>query len=85
MSNSYIIELDDTAVGLVQRANAVSPFIFFASDTRFQALEGRTFPSPRAAEQAARAHRQQGGWKTDPMGRPGLAPDGFAQRASGRV
>ena len=83
MSNSYIIELDDTAVGLVQRANAVSPFIFFASDMRFHGLEGRTFPSPRAAEQAARALRQRGGWKTGLLRRPGPATGGLAQRASG--
>lgn len=85
MSNSYIIELDDMAVGLVQRANAVSPFIFFASDMRFHGLEGRTFSSPRAAEQAARALREHSAWRSGPLRRPGPLIGGSSQRALSRA
>lgn len=85
MSNSYIIELDDTAVGLVQRVSSASPFTFFASDMRFQALEGRTFSSPRAAEQAARALRTHGGWRQGPVRRPAPMAGGLAQRAPGQA
>ncbi len=54
MSNSFIIEIGELAVGLLARDNAQSQFHFFASDPRLSALEGRPFRQPRHAERMAR-------------------------------
>jgi hypothetical protein len=54
MSNSYIIEVGDLAVGLVTRQSASRGFLFFASDPRLASLEQRTFGTPRQAEALAR-------------------------------
>lgn len=53
-TNSYIVELGDEAIGLVQKRSAREDYVFFASDSRFEAMEGRRFSSPRAAELEAR-------------------------------
>ncbi len=53
MSQSYIVEYRDEAVGLVKRDAENGPFVFFACDRRVGALEGQRFATPRAAELAA--------------------------------
>ncbi len=54
MSSSYIIEIGDSAVGLVTRDTAGGAFHFFASDHRFHALEGQPFQKLRQVEKRAR-------------------------------
>ena len=54
MSSSIIIEIGDFAVGLVTRDVSSGVFRFFASDSRFQALEGQPFRKLRQVEQRAR-------------------------------
>ncbi len=41
MSSAYIIEIGESAVGLVTRDSASGAFHFFASDSRLHALEGQ--------------------------------------------
>jgi hypothetical protein len=54
MSDSYIIEVDEEAAGLVIRDRG--GFKFFAAVSDFAALDGRMFGSTRAAERAACHH-----------------------------
>ena len=51
MSDTYIIEVNSQAAGIVVR-NA-DGFRFFAATHRFNALEGQTFANARQAERAA--------------------------------
>jgi hypothetical protein len=51
MSDTYIIEVNSQAAGIVVR-NA-DGFRFFAATHRFNALEGQTFRNAREAERAA--------------------------------
>ncbi len=53
MNDTYIIELNDMAVGIV--IGEATGYRFFASSQAFHPIEGRLFASPRAAEKAARA------------------------------
>ena len=55
MSQSFIIEIGDAAVGIVLRASRQGRFHFIASDQRVRALDGRSFQRPAQAENAARA------------------------------
>lgn len=52
MTNAYIIEVDNEAVGIVVRSGP--NYIFYASNPRYAALEGEAFPSPSQATLAAR-------------------------------
>lgn len=54
MSNTYIIEVGEAAVGIVTRESAASGYRFFASDRRLDAIEGKTFGAPRQVEKLAR-------------------------------
>lgn len=56
MSQAYIIEVADIAVGVVVRFQGDRAFHFHASSPAFQVLDGRTFETPLAAERAALAH-----------------------------
>lgn len=53
MSDSYIIEVNSQAAGIVVR-NTEGGYCFFASSQQFDALEGRVFRNAREAEHAAR-------------------------------
>jgi hypothetical protein len=53
MSNSYIIEVNSQAAGIVVR-NPEGGYCFFASSHQFGSLEGRMFRNAREAERAAR-------------------------------
>jgi len=52
MSDTYIIEVGSGPAGIVVKDKA--GFRFFASDHRFNPLEGRLFRSAREAERVAR-------------------------------
>ncbi len=54
MSSAYIIEIGESAVGLVTRDSASGAFHFFASDSRLHALEGQSFHKLRQVEQRVR-------------------------------
>lgn len=56
MSQVYVIEHADEPVGLIQRTGGDAAFIFFASDRRCVALDGRRFATPYAAEAAVALH-----------------------------
>jgi hypothetical protein len=51
MSDTYIIEVSSEAAGIVVRDQA--GFRFFASNHRFNSLDGRIFRSAREAERIA--------------------------------
>jgi hypothetical protein len=53
MSQSYIIEVGDLAVGVLVRLASAGDFRFVASDPRVRALEGRAFSRPHQAERHA--------------------------------
>jgi hypothetical protein len=57
MNDTYIIEISDMAVGIVigERAG----YRFFASSQAFHSIDGRLYPTPRAAETSARALAEQ--------------------------
>ena len=61
MSQAYIIEIGDIAVGLVVKENANkhgSSYRFYASAADFLSLEGRMFDNPEKATKTALAlHR----------------------------
>jgi hypothetical protein len=74
MSSSYVIEVGDHQVGIVLRNEGESQYRFHAALDDFQALDGRTFSTPRLAESAAVAHaasrrartgsdRHRSGWR----------------------
>ncbi len=52
MSDTYIIEVNSTAAGIVVRDR--QGFRFFAASHDFNSMEGRLFRSAREAEVAAR-------------------------------
>jgi hypothetical protein len=58
MSENYIIEVDETAVGLV--VGDRGGFRFFSADSAFAGLDGHLFRNPQAAERAAARHRVKG-------------------------
>ena len=58
MSENYIIEVDETAVGLV--VSDRGGFRFFSADSAFAGLDGHLFRNPHAAERAAARHRVTG-------------------------
>ncbi|AXK81554.1 hypothetical protein DW352_14135 [Pseudolabrys taiwanensis] len=66
MSNAYIVEVQSETAGIVVRDGR--QYRFFASDRRFDALEGRDFNSLRAAEAAARDHAAKRRNSTRPNG-----------------
>jgi hypothetical protein len=53
MSDTYIIEVNSKAAGIVVRDPDSSGYRFFAASHRFNSLEGRLFRSAREAERAA--------------------------------
>ena len=57
MSDNYVIEIRPQARGITVQAGIVvrddRGFRFFAATRAFNALEGRLFKNPKAAEQAA--------------------------------
>lgn len=57
MTNAYIIEVDNEAVGIVVRSG--HDYLFYASNPRYAALEGKAFPSPSKATLAAREIRKR--------------------------
>lgn len=52
MSDSYIIEVNSEAAGIVVRGQG--GYCFFASSHQFSRLEGQLFRNAREAERAAR-------------------------------
>lgn len=50
MSHAYVIEIHSQTAGIIVRDGR--EYCFFASDCDFDALEGRSFPSPKEAEKA---------------------------------
>ncbi len=63
MSNAYIIEVNDTAVGLVSRDANV--YRFHAVVPRVNALNGQIFSSPAHATQAARRILKKGSYQQE--------------------
>ncbi len=53
-SQSYVIEIDETQAGLVNRHAHERFFTFISASAAFRALEGHRFATPGAAESAAR-------------------------------
>lgn len=51
---AYVIELGEAQIGLVSRRADERDFTFIAASAAFNALDGRRFTSPGAAESAAR-------------------------------
>lgn len=51
---AYVIEVDETQAGLVNRRADERFFTFIAASAAFRALDGHRFATPGAAEQAAR-------------------------------
>lgn len=60
MSEGYSIEVGDEIVGIVVRNDGERDFRFHSAVKGFNALDGRVFHKPAAAERAARAHAAQG-------------------------
>lgn len=58
MTNAYVIEIDEEAVGLVVRepenCRRGQGYRFYASAKGFQALEGKIFSNPQSAWRSAR-------------------------------
>ena len=54
MFDNYLIEIHDSAAGIVVRDG--NRFQFFAVGENFFSLEGRSFSSPHEAEKAALRH-----------------------------
>ncbi|HMK71570.1 MAG TPA: hypothetical protein VK442_11420 [Xanthobacteraceae bacterium] len=61
MFDTYVIEIDSDAAGLVVRDRG--GFRFFSADASFAGLDGRLFCDPRAAEQAVIRYRDSGDHK----------------------
>lgn len=55
-SQAYIIEIGSDAVGIIVREAGDSAFQFHAAVNEFHPLDGKTFPTPQAAQKAADAH-----------------------------
>lgn len=55
MSEGYIVEIGDEAVGIVVRQDGERCFRFHASVRAFQVLDGKAFDGPASAHRAARA------------------------------
>ena len=51
---AYVIELGEAQIGLVSRRADERDFTFVSASAAFRALDGRRFPTPGAAETAAR-------------------------------
>ena len=56
MSDTYIIEVQSAAAGVVIRDHG--GFRFFSANAAFAELEGLLFPAPSDAEKAALRHRR---------------------------
>lgn len=58
MTNAYVIEIDEEAVGLVVREGENrrqgQGYRFYASIKGFQTLEGKIFPNPQSAWRSAK-------------------------------
>jgi hypothetical protein len=61
MFDNYLIEIQDSAAGIVVRDG--NRFQFFAVGENFFPLEGRSFSSPHEAEKAAIRHAASRGMK----------------------
>ncbi|ETR76867.1 hypothetical protein X566_03905 [Afipia sp. P52-10] len=64
MSDSYIIEVQSKAAGIVVRERG--GFRFFAASDDFNRMEGQYFRSAREAEREALAHMKQGKARAEP-------------------
>lgn len=56
MSNAYVIEIDDVAVGVVVRqgeADGGRRYCFYAANAPFRSIEGKAFRTPDKARKAA--------------------------------
>ncbi len=56
MSNAYVIEIDDVAVGVVVRqgeADGGRRYSFYAANAPFRSIEGKIFRRPDKARRAA--------------------------------
>jgi hypothetical protein len=54
MHNAYIVQVAGQTAGIIVRDHDQDAFNFFAATHVFNALEGRQFAEPLAAERAAR-------------------------------
>ncbi len=63
MTDAYVIEIDEDAVGLVVRESRGSSrdqgYRFYASLKGFQSLEGKIFSNPESARRSAKAVSKQ--------------------------
>jgi hypothetical protein len=56
MSDAYVIEIDDVAVGVVVRqgeADGGRRYCFYAANAPFRSIDGKAFPTPDKARKAA--------------------------------
>ncbi len=56
MSDAYVIEIDDVAVGVVVRqgeAEGGRRYCFYAANVPFRSIDGKVFPTPDKARKAA--------------------------------
>jgi hypothetical protein len=60
MPDAYVIEVFGRTAGIVARDSQSNSFNFFSAAPRFNAIEGRHFSDPLAAERAARVLAQYG-------------------------
>ena len=51
MFDTYLVEAQDRAAGILTRAGAA--YVFHSVEAPFRALDGTTFPDPVSAERAA--------------------------------
>jgi hypothetical protein len=58
MTDAYVIEIDEDAIGLVVReaseSRAGKGYRFYASVKHYQSLEGKLFPNPESARRSAK-------------------------------
>jgi hypothetical protein len=60
MPDAYIIQVSGRTAGIVTRDAQTHSFNFFSAAPRFNAMEGRHFSDPLAAERAARLLAKHG-------------------------
>jgi hypothetical protein len=71
MSDAYVIEIGEEAIGIVARES--NGFRFYAAKGLFRPLEGRVFESARKAHSAALDLRRRSA-STPPQGHKRLSP-----------
>ncbi|WP_084143885.1 hypothetical protein [Methylocapsa acidiphila] len=65
MSDAYVIEVGGRTAGIVARDSRDVSFNFFAASRSFDAMEGRRFADPLAAEKVARHLAKHGNLPRD--------------------